>query len=71
LVIPADDSTRWSQTIDELLNDEPRLQRMSRTAAQRMTRFAPGETFEHFWSAHVDAVTKKQSATEALIGIPS
>jgi glycosyltransferase involved in cell wall biosynthesis len=64
LVIPAgdDEAARWCQAMDELLRDELRLQRMSRNAPQRVARVTPRQTFEHFWSEHVNAVSR-QTAT--------
>jgi glycosyltransferase involved in cell wall biosynthesis len=58
LVLPHNDPARWCQTIDELLGDEPRLLRMSRSAPQRMSRFSLEATFEQFWSEHVNAVSR-------------
>jgi glycosyltransferase involved in cell wall biosynthesis/predicted metal-dependent phosphoesterase TrpH len=69
LVVPHNDPNRWCHTIDELLNDEPRLQRMSRSAPARMTRFSLEATFEHFWAEHVNAVSGR-GASEELVTAP-
>jgi glycosyltransferase involved in cell wall biosynthesis len=69
VVLPANDAARWCQAIDELLNDEPRLFRMSRSAPQRMSRFSLETTFEHFWSEHVNAV-RKPDKDEELVALP-
>jgi glycosyltransferase involved in cell wall biosynthesis len=55
LVLAAENPQVWTDAIDELLNDEPRRARMSRTASQRMTRFSLAKTFEAFWEEHFDA----------------
>jgi glycosyltransferase involved in cell wall biosynthesis len=39
----------WAGAIEELLNDEPRRQRLSRTAATRMARYTAEATFDAFW----------------------
>lgn len=57
LVLPGNDPSRWSQAIHELLEDEPRLQRMARAAAQRAERFSLERTFDAFWEGHAAAVT--------------
>jgi glycosyltransferase involved in cell wall biosynthesis len=69
IVLPENDAARWCQAIDELLNDEPRLFRMSRSAPQRMSRFSLETTFEHFWSEHVNAV-RKPDTDEELVALP-
>jgi glycosyltransferase involved in cell wall biosynthesis len=45
----------WVNAIDELLNDEPLRQRLSRTAATRMARYTAEATFEAFWEEHLKA----------------
>jgi glycosyltransferase involved in cell wall biosynthesis len=69
VVLPATDPDRWCQAIHELLGDEPRLQRMGRSAPQRMSRFSLEATFDHFWSEHVNAVTKPDP-DEELVALP-
>ena len=44
LVLPGDDAAAWASAIDALLGDEPRRQRMARTAPQRMSRYCLGKT---------------------------
>ena len=56
----------WVAAIEELLNDEPRRQRLSRTAATRMARYTAEATFDAFWDEHLRAaqtsnVEEKQS----------
>jgi glycosyltransferase involved in cell wall biosynthesis len=55
LVLPAENPQVWTDAIEDLLSDEPRRARMSRTASQRMTRFSLGKTFEGFWEEHLTA----------------
>ncbi len=55
LVLPAENPQVWTDAIDDLLNDQPRRLRMSRTASQRMTRFSLSKTFEAFWEEHLKA----------------
>jgi glycosyltransferase involved in cell wall biosynthesis len=68
VVVPDNDPARWCQTIDELLSDEPRLQRMSRSAPARTSRFSLEATFEHFWAEHVNAV--RPPARDDLVTAP-
>jgi glycosyltransferase involved in cell wall biosynthesis len=75
LVLPADDPARWARAIDELLSDEPRLQRMHRAAPQRATRNSLESTFEHFWSEHAAVVAAKRGrrdddAAAAAVALP-
>ena len=56
LVLPGNDALRWRQALGELLDDEPRRQRMARAAAQRAERFSLGRTFDAFWARHALAV---------------
>jgi glycosyltransferase involved in cell wall biosynthesis len=65
VVLPGDDANRWCQTIEELLNDELRLARMSRNAPQRATRNSLQSTFEHFWEAHARAATPRDVDSHA------
>ncbi len=55
LVLAAEDIGVWTTAIDGLLNDTTKRQRMSRTAAQRASRFSLAKTFEVFWDEHVRA----------------
>jgi glycosyltransferase involved in cell wall biosynthesis len=56
LVLTGTDPSRWCQAINELLDDAPRRQRMSRAAAQRAERFSLSRTFDAFWAEHARAV---------------
>jgi glycosyltransferase involved in cell wall biosynthesis len=69
IVLPSgdDEATRWCQAIDELLRDELRLQRMSRSAPQRVARVTPRDTFGHFWSEHVKAAAGRSAAPSSSI----
>jgi glycosyltransferase involved in cell wall biosynthesis len=55
IVLPGDDPDRWAAAIDELLDDEPRRQRMAHAAAQRAGRWSLERTFDAFWAAHLQA----------------
>jgi glycosyltransferase involved in cell wall biosynthesis len=52
LVLAADDASAWSAAVDQLLRDEPRRLRMSRTAPLRMVRCGAARTFEAYWDEH-------------------
>jgi glycosyltransferase involved in cell wall biosynthesis len=54
----AEDVAVWVEAIEGLLDDEPRRQRLSRTAATRMARYTPQGAFEAFWDEHVQAAQK-------------
>ena len=58
LVLPGTDAAKWSQEMQNLLDDAPRRLRMSRTAPTRMARFAPALSFDAFWEAHTKATMK-------------
>ncbi len=66
VVLPGNDPLRWRQSIEELLSDEPRLQRMARSAPQRVSRFSLQETFEHFWSEHANVVQEPNRSEELI-----
>jgi glycosyltransferase involved in cell wall biosynthesis len=55
LVLTGTDPARWSQAINDLLDDAPRRQRMGRAAAQRGERFSLSRTFDAFWGEHARA----------------
>jgi len=54
-VLPAADAAAWASATLELLNDEPRRMRMSRTAPLRVARCGPARTFDAYWDQHVQA----------------
>jgi len=58
MVLPAVDPAVWALAIDDLLNDEPRRQRMARTAPGRMVRYSLEVTFEAFWADHLEQATR-------------
>jgi glycosyltransferase involved in cell wall biosynthesis len=64
LVIPQDTPDAWASAVDELLSDEPRRQRMARTAPQRMNRFALDKTFDAFWDEVLQRVLAQDGHTE-------
>jgi glycosyltransferase involved in cell wall biosynthesis len=68
VVLASNDPERWCQAIDALLNDEPRLQRMRRSAPQRSARFSLDETFEHFWAEHVKAASRPAADDDSIVG---
>lgn len=55
LVLPPDDAGAWTAAIMDLLTDEPRRLRMSRTAPHRVARYSPARTFDAYWDEHVKA----------------
>jgi glycosyltransferase involved in cell wall biosynthesis len=55
LVLPARSPAVWCDAMDQLLDDQPRRQRMARIAPQRMGRFSLDKTFAAFWAAHAAA----------------
>ena len=70
LALPAGDPARWAAEIDALLNDEPRRQRMSRTASQRAARCSVERMFEAFWDEHVRAVREAAARNGQIIATP-
>ena len=52
LVLAGADPSAWCSAIAELLDDEPRRQRMSRAAIARAGRFSLARTFQSFWAEH-------------------
>jgi glycosyltransferase involved in cell wall biosynthesis len=56
LVLPGTQSAAWTEAMGRLLDDEPRRQRMARTAPQRMSRYSVAKSFEAFWEEHWLAV---------------
>jgi glycosyltransferase involved in cell wall biosynthesis len=54
-IIPGNDAPAWVASINELLDNPALLHRMSRTAAQRASRFSLERCFELFWQEHVAA----------------
>jgi glycosyltransferase involved in cell wall biosynthesis len=55
VVVAETSAARWAATMNELLDDEPRRQRMSHAAAQRAARYSLTRTFDHFWDEHLHA----------------
>lgn len=55
LALPSNDAAVWTAAIEELLRDEPRRLRMSRTASLRVARCTPTRTFDAYWEEHVKA----------------
>lgn len=74
LVLGAADTDAWCHAIDDLLRDEPLRLRLSRTAAQRSSRYSLAHTFEQFWAEHLAAAQARTpdspsmpTATELVI----
>jgi glycosyltransferase involved in cell wall biosynthesis len=59
IVLSATKPMDWTEAINGLLNDELRRQRMSRTAPQRMSRFARSRVFEILWDQYAGAVAAR------------
>lgn len=66
LVLAAEEIEVWCKAICDLLNDEPRRQRMSRLAAERMAQFSLDRSFEAFWSDHLAIVEPPAIESEEL-----
>jgi glycosyltransferase involved in cell wall biosynthesis len=69
LVMSTHDPAAWCAAITELLDDEPRRLRMSRSAMSRMAKFSIDRTFESFWADHLAIV--EPTAVEEEEGISS
>lgn len=70
LALPAGDPARWAAEIDALLDDEPRRQRMGRTASQRAARCSVERTFEAFWDEHVRAAREAAAKNGQVVATP-
>ena len=66
MVLSATKPREWAEAIDALLKDEARLGRMSRTAPQRMTRFARSRVFDTLWDQYAGAVTAQLERSGAV-----
>jgi glycosyltransferase involved in cell wall biosynthesis len=55
LVLPPNNAGAWRAAIEDLLADNPRRLRMSRTAPHRVARYSPARTFDAYWDEHVKA----------------
>lgn len=64
-VIPGEDPALWCKAMVDLLDDEPRRQRMARTAPGRINRFSQEKTFEAFWEEHFKAVQAHETQQQA------
>ncbi len=60
LVLPGTDASAWASAMNDLLDDEPRRLRMSRTAPHRVARHSPANAFAAFWDAHRTAAKAGQ-----------
>jgi glycosyltransferase involved in cell wall biosynthesis len=60
MVLPASDAREWAAAINALLNDEPRRLRMSRTASQRMARFAHWRVLDTLLEQYASAVATRE-----------
>ena len=70
-VLPAGDASTWANAALELLSDEPRRLRMSRTAVVRMARCGPTRTFDSYWDAHLAAALANQKKHAAVVNAPA
>jgi glycosyltransferase involved in cell wall biosynthesis len=65
LVLPAADTAAWAEAILSLLGDEPRRQRMARTARQRAQRFNATNAYDAVWQACLQAAQARESSPPA------
>jgi glycosyltransferase involved in cell wall biosynthesis len=65
LVLPGEQSAAWTDAMHLLLDDEPRRQRMARTAPPRMGRYSVSKSFEAFWDDHWQAVQEMSGQPDA------
>jgi glycosyltransferase involved in cell wall biosynthesis len=68
LVLDSTDSATWSGAILDLLGDQARRQRMSRTARQRIGRFSGESAMESIWSACAQAAAATAAGNSAERG---
>jgi glycosyltransferase involved in cell wall biosynthesis len=66
-ILGSTDPADWCDAISELLNDEPRRQRMALAAIARSARFCLSRTFEHFWAEHLQAVKPPTSNVPKIV----
>ncbi|HMB96590.1 MAG TPA: glycosyltransferase, partial [Tepidisphaeraceae bacterium] len=66
IVMSTHESSAWCEAIEQLLDDAPRRQRMSRAAASRMSRFSIERTFESFWAEHLATVEQPHLEEEIV-----
>ena len=55
IVVQSSDPADWTRAVIDLLDDEPRRQRMSVDAASRASRLDQAESFDRFWADHLAA----------------
>ena len=65
LVLAATDARTWAAAISELLDDNPRRERMSQAAVRRMGQYSLRKTFDQFWERHLRAVAGAQGEKPA------
>jgi glycosyltransferase involved in cell wall biosynthesis len=69
-VLAGNDAAAWVAAIDQLLDDQQMRLRMSRTAAQRATRFSMERSFEQFWADHLAVASADTSESTTDQPIP-
>ncbi|MGF1634077.1 MAG: glycosyltransferase [Phycisphaerae bacterium] len=65
LILPSKKPDAWVETIDELLNDEPRLRAMAKASTRKSRDYSLSLTFETFWAEHVAAAKRPPTADQA------
>jgi glycosyltransferase involved in cell wall biosynthesis len=72
VVLPATDASAWTRAVNDLLNDDARRLRMSRTAPHRVARYNPARTFDAYWDEHVKAAQEAaQRHAAAALPVPA
>ena len=65
MVLDGADAGAWAGAINSLLRDEPRRQRMARTAPHRIVRFARPRAADLFWEQQHRALVSRRSRVDA------
>ncbi len=69
MVLDGADAKVWAVAIDTLLRDEPRRQRMSRTAPHRIVRFARPRAVDVFWEHQHRALLSRRRQVDATAAV--
>jgi hypothetical protein len=64
LVVDGQDVGRWRAAIEQLLDDDVLRGRMSRAATARMSRRGLDQTFNSFWTDHLNVVEPSQCESD-------
>lgn len=67
MVLDGADPGAWAGAIDSLLRDEPRRQRLARTAPHRIVRFARPRAAEVFWEQQHQALVSRRARVAASV----